>query len=460
MVVILTPFLMFLLAQKVYCLFLTILFQNLAHESKAPSRTSFLLPTDASPCKSTNGTLPPTPAMSPTQNLFDDGSSRCREMLFSNDSFINEYSTGDSAATPTISAPPGLEGRPRCIYVGNLDPRVTEFHLRDMFSEAGPISFAKIISDKNLFRAGFKYGFVEYENSESAETALMLMNGKVVYGAEIKVNWAYASMNPERETSLFHVFVGDLSQDVNDYVLAKAFSGFQSFCEARIMWDFLTGRSRGFGFVAFKDKVEAEQAISSMSGVVIGGRPIFCNWASYRNKDGMSGFESVSSQTHPSNSTVYIGNLPPGTSNLKIEEFLTSHGFSKASISSIKIYSDRDFCFVKFDFHETAVECILRLHGVTLIDKELKCHWGKDRGSICESSSGAANIFYKSNEWLEASSTRKSSFVPEEKYNSKAEFSRSKSISFKAGDQSTGRSSSQGTSAFISRSSFSALETE
>jgi nucleolysin TIA-1/TIAR len=48
------------------------------------------------------------------------------------------------------------------------------------------------------------------------------------------------------------VFVGDLSPEVNDEVLNKAFGAFGSLSEARVMWDMNSGKSRGYGFLSFR----------------------------------------------------------------------------------------------------------------------------------------------------------------------------------------------------------------
>jgi RNA recognition motif-containing protein len=52
--------------------------------------------------------------------------------------------------------------------------------------------------------------------------------------------------------------------------------------EAHVMWDPVSGKSRGFGFVAFRDKTDAEQAIATMNGEWLGSRAIRCNWATQK----------------------------------------------------------------------------------------------------------------------------------------------------------------------------------
>lgn len=133
---------------------------------------------------------------------------------------------------------------------------------------------------------GFNYGFVEYDDPGAAERAMQTLNGRRVHGQEIRVNWAYQNNNVSKEdtSNHFHIFVGDLSNEVNDEVLLQAFSAFGQVSEARVMWDMKTGRSRGYGFVAFRDRAEAEKALSAMDGEWLGSRAIRCNWANQKGQ--------------------------------------------------------------------------------------------------------------------------------------------------------------------------------
>ena len=137
---------------------------------------------------------------------------------------------------------------------------------------AGPVQHVKIIPDRNYQHGGLNYGFVEYMDMRAAETALQTLNGRKIFDTEIRVNWAYQSNTTSKEdtSNHFHIFVGDLSNEVNDEVLLQAFSAFGSVSEARVMWDMKTGRSRGYGFVAFRDRGDAEKALSSMDGEWLG----------------------------------------------------------------------------------------------------------------------------------------------------------------------------------------------
>ena len=99
--------------------------------------------------------------------------------------------------------------------------------LTEIFAVAGPVQHAKIIPDRNYQHGGLNYGFVEYMDMRAAETALQTLNGRKIFDTEIRVNWAYQGQQNKEDTSNhYHVFVGDLSPEVNDDILAKAFSAF------------------------------------------------------------------------------------------------------------------------------------------------------------------------------------------------------------------------------------------
>ncbi len=81
------------------------------------------------------------------------------------------------------------------IYVGNLDFKVTEQNLNELFSQYGEVESAKIITDKYNGRSkGF--GFVTMENDDEANEAIKALNGKNYNDRDITVNEA----RPRRES--------------------------------------------------------------------------------------------------------------------------------------------------------------------------------------------------------------------------------------------------------------------
>ncbi|PCH33478.1 hypothetical protein WOLCODRAFT_86791 [Wolfiporia cocos MD-104 SS10] len=288
------------------------------------------------------------------------------------------------------------------LYVGNLSPRVTEYMLTEIFAVAGPVQHVKIIPDRNYQHGGLNYGFVEYMDMRAAETALQTLNGRKIFDTEIRVNWAYQGQQNKEDTSNhFHVFVGDLSPEVNDEVLAKAFSAFGTLSDARVMWDMNSGKSRGYGFLAFRDKTDAEQAIATMNGEWLGSRAIRVNWANQKTQGapasaspgrvggmGIGGapapinfqggplsYESVVQQTPAYNTTVYVGNLVPYCTQADLIPLFQSIGY----LSEIRMQADRGFAFVKLDTHEHAAMAIVQLQGQMVHGRPIKCSWGKDR---------------------------------------------------------------------------------
>lgn len=269
--------------------------------------------------------------------------------------------------------------------------------LTEIFAVAGPVQHVKIIPDRNYQHGGLNYGFVEYLDMRAAETALQTLNGRKIFDTEIRVNWAYqGQQNKEDTTAHFHVFVGDLSPEVNDDVLAKAFAAFGTLSDARVMWDMTSGKSRGYGFLAFRDKTDAEQAIATMNGEWLGSRAIRVNWANQKTQGAMPtpaprsaggapapinfqggplSYETVVQQTPAYNTTVYVGNLVPYCTQADLIPLFQSIGY----LSEIRMQADRGFAFVKLDTHENAAMAIVQLQGQMVHGRPIKCSWGKDR---------------------------------------------------------------------------------
>src|SRR3990172_6056076 len=75
------------------------------------------------------------------------------------------------------------------LYVGSLPFATTQEQLSAMFSQAGSVSSATIITDKMTGRSrGF--GFVEMSTDEEAQKAIEMFNGHEMEGRKLMVNEA------------------------------------------------------------------------------------------------------------------------------------------------------------------------------------------------------------------------------------------------------------------------------
>ena len=192
------------------------------------------------------------------------------------------------------------------LYVGQLSPQVNDLILKEIFGSIGPVLSTKIVADRNIHQPGsLNYGFVEFADLLSAETALQTLNGRRLYDADIKVDWAASSLTQsgdpnglsgvgkENTSHHFHIFVGDLAPEINDHMLRQSFQSFPTLSEARVMWDVSSGKSRGYGFVAFRERTDAEQAIATMNGEWLGSRAIRVNWANQKGNGNQNPAQSM-----------------------------------------------------------------------------------------------------------------------------------------------------------------------
>ena len=75
------------------------------------------------------------------------------------------------------------------LYVGNLPHAMTEAELSELFSEAGHVASAKIITDRQTGQPrGF--AFVEMETKLEGQKAISMLNGRTVDGRPLAVNEA------------------------------------------------------------------------------------------------------------------------------------------------------------------------------------------------------------------------------------------------------------------------------
>ncbi len=73
------------------------------------------------------------------------------------------------------------------LYVGNLSYQTTDQQLHELFSEAGNVASAQVVTDRYTGEArGF--GFVEMASEDEAQQAIAAINGRNVGGRALVVN--------------------------------------------------------------------------------------------------------------------------------------------------------------------------------------------------------------------------------------------------------------------------------
>ena len=75
------------------------------------------------------------------------------------------------------------------------------------------------------------------------------------------------------------LYVGNLSWNTDEHGLRSAFEAYGNVEDVRIITDRDTGRSRGFGFVTFSNRDDAQNAIGALDGQELDGRPLKVNEA-------------------------------------------------------------------------------------------------------------------------------------------------------------------------------------
>lgn len=83
----------------------------------------------------------------------------------------------------------------------------------------------------------------------------------------------------------YRLFIGDLSKDAQDTHLEQVFSRFPSFQKAKVVKDYRTGKSKGYGFVSLKSADDYLKASREMNGKYVCGRPIKIKKSKWKDRN-------------------------------------------------------------------------------------------------------------------------------------------------------------------------------
>lgn len=79
------------------------------------------------------------------------------------------------------------------------------------------------------------------------------------------------------------IYVGNLPYNTNEDELRDFFAQYGNIEDIKLIVDFNTGRSKGFGFITFANAQACESAVAAANGAEMGGRKLKVNVARENN---------------------------------------------------------------------------------------------------------------------------------------------------------------------------------
>ncbi|KAK9715952.1 hypothetical protein RND81_06G201100 [Saponaria officinalis] len=181
------------------------------------------------------------------------------------------------------------------------------------------------------------------------------------------------------------VYVGNLPYNMTSSELSEIFSRAGQIKSVEIIYDKMTNRSRGFGFVTMETIDEAREVIRMFDGSQVGGRTVRVNFPEVP-KGGerkiMGPKIRIANQSFVDTShKVYAGNLGWGVTTQGLKDAFAD----QAEFVSAKVVYERDtgrsrgFGFVSFKSAEAAQSAINAMDGVELEGRPLRLNVAADR---------------------------------------------------------------------------------
>nr|DAD41332.1 TPA_asm: hypothetical protein HUJ06_015655 [Nelumbo nucifera] len=263
------------------------------------------------------------------------------------------------------------------IFIKNLDKAIDNKGLHETFSSFGNILSCKIATDPSGQSKG--YGFVQFDNEESAQNAIDKLNGMLINDKQVYVGPFLRKQ--ERESAINkakfnNVFVKNLSESTTDEDLKNIFGEYGAITSAVVMRDG-DGKSKCFGFVNFENADDAAQSVDALNGKKFDDKEWYVGKAqkkSEREQELKGRFEQSAKEAVDKYQGVnlYVKNLDDSIGDDKLKELFSEFG----TITSCKVMRDpngisRGSGFVAFSAPEEASRALAEMNGKMIVSKPL-----------------------------------------------------------------------------------------
>ncbi|EJD52935.1 polyadenylate binding protein [Auricularia subglabra TFB-10046 SS5] len=262
-------------------------------------------------------------------------------------------------APAQVAAPPSAS-----LYVGELDPSVTEAMLFEVFNMIGPVASIRVCRDA-VTRRSLGYAYVNYLNAADGERALDQLNYSLIKNRACRIMWS--QRDPAlRKTGQGNIFIKNLDEQIDNKALHDTFAAFGNVLSCKVATD-EHGNSKGYGFVHYETAEAAENAIKSVNGMLLNDKKVFVGHHIPR-KERQSKIDEMKAQY----TNIYVKNLDPELGQEGFEELFGKFGnITSAALSKDEEGKSRGFGFVNFESHEQAAAAVETLHDTEINGRKL-----------------------------------------------------------------------------------------
>lgn len=271
---------------------------------------------------------------------------------------VNPAEGAEDGAAPTpSSAAPGNHASSASLYVGELDPTVTEAMLFELFSQIGPVASIRVCRDA-VTRRSLGYAYVNYNTTIDGEKALEELNYTIIKGRPCRIMWS--QRDPAlRKTGAGNVFIKNLDVAIDNKALHDTFAAFGNILSCKVAQD-EHGNSKGYGFVHYETDEAASQAIKHVNGMLLNEKKVYVGHH-IPKKDRQSKFEEMKANF----TNVYVKNIQTDCTDDEFRDLFTKYGdITSASLArDQETGKNRGFGFVNFTTHEAAFKAVEELNN-------------------------------------------------------------------------------------------------
>jgi len=281
----------------------------------------------------------------------------------SNGAEVNTQVPAAQGEAPTPTAQQAHQNS-ASLYVGELDPSVTEAMLFELFSSIGQVASIRVCRDA-VTRRSLGYAYVNYNSSEDGEKALEELNYTVIKGKPCRIMWS--QRDPAlRKTGQGNVFIKNLDHAIDNKALHDTFAAFGNILSCKVAQDEL-GNSKGYGFVHYETAEAANNAIKHVNGMLLNEKKVFVGHH-IPKKERMSKFEEMKANF----TNIYVKNIDLEVSDEDFRELFEKHGdITSASIARDDQGKSRGFGFVNYIKHEAASAAVDALNDTDFRGQKL-----------------------------------------------------------------------------------------